>query len=378
MENEVDKKNTTIEKSKIKKILNNLLVHQKISEETNNAVIKLLKNNTGNYIAIDDLKTILKFTSKDKIQERSSFQQELNNFLEHMEIMKLPGKHILSSLDEDISKELDTMWKYINTHPQEFSELFSLLKDLQENMPKSYTSQQYNLYIANKIVYMHRVEHYQNKYHEWVFCENIIDPKIETDEFQQKVDIFYKKMYHIKMEYFIDFFHFFAAYSAYNMWQKNEKLPLRLRWFNQIYKNITKVITDAERNNKRVDLPPELRRAFWYTLGWDILWDVAFTDMILDANQVIVDIYALLSLQKSLQEHDFDIYKYMHMILDAIKQKSDYKGNIFYQVIDEMLDIEIYKYRNLCMKIIRNVMRKVTPMLAVSYIYLCKVTNFFQ
>ncbi len=378
MKNEINKKNKNIEKSKIKKILNHLLVQQKISEETKDAVLIILNKNTWSHSSIDDIKAMLKFHAKDKIQERSNFEQEVNKFLEYMKIMKLPGKHILSSLDEDINKELDSMWKHIDTHSQEFSEMFSLLKDLQEFMPKSYSSEQYNLYIANKIVYMHRIEGYQNTYHEWVFCENKIDPKIETDEFKQKIAILYKKIYHIKTAYFIDFFHFFAAYSAYNMWKKDKKSSLRLKWFNKVYKNITQVITDAEKNNKGVDLPPELRRAFWYTLGWDVLWDVVFTDMVLDANQIIIDIYALLSLQKSLQEQDFDMHTYMYICLDAIRQKSNYKDNIFYKVVDEMLDIEIHKYRRLCMKTLRGILEKITPIIAASYMYLGKITNFFQ
>ena len=68
----------------------------------------------------------------------------------------------------------------------------------------------------------------------------------------------------------------------------------------------------------------------------------------------------------------------MYICLDAIRQKSNYKDNIFYKVVDEMLDIEIHKYRRLCMKTLRGILEKITPIIAASYMYLGKITNFFQ
>lgn len=362
-----------MEVAKAKNIITNIWAHNKISKKTKDKLFKILELHDNWKISIDKIKEHINFSDWDKIKSIEEFIEEFNNFKKYIELTETSGKSILDWLDIDAKKESESMSISMKKYPNEFSEISNLLKKMTSNIPKGYSSKEYNLYIANKIVYTYWVKDLNNPHHVWIFCEKLFDKNIESEEFKKNFDEVYKKIEDIKKNHFIDLFHFFAWYSAHNTWLWKPKEAIKLKLFKFFYTSVTWIFTKAERDNIWVDLPPELRRAYRYTLGWDTISDVAYVNTVLDAHQILVDIYWLICLKKSIEENDFNMHESINHFFNNIKNKADYKNNEFYEVTKEMLDGEIKKRRMSIIKILSKLCQSLTSLLPI--LNIC-ITNF--
>ena len=155
----------------------------------------------------------------------------------------------------------------------------------------------------------------------------------------------------VKENNHIDLFHFFAAYSAYWLSEDNIKEWFMLKWFKGFVKIFTGINTFADNDEIGYDIPKEFRKSFWYTLWWDVLSDISYTHSYLDDKQILIDIYSLNILKQSSHKKNFDIVENFKHLLSSIENKIDWRDNIFYKVLEEMVDLEINKFKNFLMKL---------------------------
>lgn len=358
-----------MEKKEIRSIIENMVKHNKISEKTKKHLFDFLATKNEETIDLWEIKKFENFSSWDRIKSPEEFMREFNYFKEHIDLIKISGADILASFDNDVPDELNKMNIELEKYWNVFWDVSNLLKKIINNKPEWYDTKEFNLYIANNIAYRYRVEWLKSAHHKWVFCEKSFDEEIETEEFQKDFNLLYKKLYDIKDKHFIDLFHFFAAYSWYNMWEKSPKDPTKLNLFKKAYKKFAWLITDAEKNGKLEDLPLELRRAYWYTVGWDILESIAYTDWILDTHQLLIDIYALFCLKNSIKDNNFDLAAGIVYLFDLIKNRIDHKNNEFYEVSKEMMDLEISKNRTKVLKFVWEYSTKISSRVIVVYLF---------
>lgn len=124
-----------------------------------------------------------------------------------------------------------------------------------------------------------------------------------------------------------------------------------LKWFKGFVKIFTGINTFADNDEIGYDIPKEFRKSFWYTLWWDVLSDISYTHSYLDDKQILIDIYSLNILKQSSNKNNFDIVENFKHLLSSIENKIDWRDNIFYKVLEEMVDLEINKFKNFLMKL---------------------------
>jgi hypothetical protein len=323
------------------KILRKIIPH--VDDEEKKKRTTFVLNNLLTQLKVVKTTTLPSGQQKQVSKNIKLLEAELISILEKIK-SNLDAKVLMEELDREIEHYLVNL--PIDNLSYAQKEIMSLLKKIVNSISKKYNSKDTFLYLANRVCYEFWVIRGGNKHHDKVFCDSFADKDIEDEQFKLDLKKLIDLLERIHKKYLIDFTHFFSAYSAYRaqlIYGNSTKLDVYLKF----YKLVSKVETNAYNDKIGTEIPVNLHLAWWYTLGGDIVEDCSNSNFNFYIPQIVIDYYALQSIEKDLNSGKFNLIFSMERLFAMLKKGDlSHRYGIYHKVLLEMFEnIPIKKRR---------------------------------